>query len=504
MAILTISLHGVEVLLERWPVILAAVIVLKLLWNRYGMGLNGIPGPTVQSFSMLPRAYQVWKGKIHLHDMSVHEKYGKLVRIGPRLVSIADVTAMNTVYGINTKFYKASFYDPSTPYDEEGIVPDPFILKDKAVHSRMKRNAANAYSLTSVVQLEPYVNEVAEKLFTQLDREAKDPSNSVCLDYYFHAFALDAIFMLSFGKSLNMLEKGDERNIMACFEVIMPYMATIGQIPWMHKFLVGNSFMAKVILGEMTFETGLLDIATTQVAEFKKRLDRAEDGPCTFTERLLMNQKANPKSITDRELITHALGNITAGGDTTSITLRSMFYFTLRHTASYKRLCEEVRSNCTFPATFASARDLPYLNAVIKEALRLHPPMAIMLARTVPKGGAEICGHFVPEGTECGISAYVLHRDPGVFPDPEAWKPERWLTADTEHLNLMNRAFFSFGSGPHTCSGRHISIMEITKIVPSLLLRYDFELAYPDRPWTFRVSMLAPQKGVYVKLKRRL
>lgn len=106
MAILTILLHGVEVLVERCPVILAAVIILKLLWKRYGMGLNGIPGPTLQSFSMIPRAHQVWKGKIHLHDMNVHKKYGKLVRIGPRLVSIADVTAMNTVYGINTKFYK--------------------------------------------------------------------------------------------------------------------------------------------------------------------------------------------------------------------------------------------------------------------------------------------------------------------------------------------------------------------------------------------------------------
>lgn len=106
MVVLTTAAYGVEVLLERWPVILAAVIILKLLWNRYGMGLNGILGPTVQSFSMLPRAYQVLTGKIHLHDMNVHKKYGKLVRIGPRLVSIADVTAMNTVYGINTKFYQ--------------------------------------------------------------------------------------------------------------------------------------------------------------------------------------------------------------------------------------------------------------------------------------------------------------------------------------------------------------------------------------------------------------
>lgn len=263
--------------------------------------------------------------------------------------------------------------------------------------------------------------------------------------------------------------------------------------------------MAKFILGELTFETGLMDIASTQVSWYRQHMqDETNDGPLTFIERLLLNQKSNPKLLTDREMITHALGNITAGGDTTSITLRSIFYFICRDPITYQKLCEEVRARCEFPATYSSAQNLPFLNAVIKEALRLHPPMAIMLGRTVPVGGATICGHFVPEGTEVGIPAYVLHRDPSVFSDPEAWNPDRWLTSGTEHIAAMNRAFFAFGAGMHTCSGRHISMMEILKLVPSLLLRYDFELATPDEPMKFRVSMLAPQTNIFMKIRRRL
>lgn len=181
-----------------------------------------------------------------------------------------------------------------------------------------------------------------------------------------------------------------------------------------------------------------------------------------------MNQSSKPDSITERELITHALGNITAGRDTTSITLRSIFYFSLRNKESYHRLCHEVRSNCTIPVAFSSAQKLPYLNAVIKEALRLHPPMPIMLGRTVPEGGADICGHYIREGTEVGIPSYVLHRDPPIFPDPDAWKPERWLKAETDKDSLadMDRAFFAFGGGAHTCSGKHISMMEISSWCP--------------------------------------
>ncbi|KAH8889601.1 cytochrome P450 oxidoreductase [Thozetella sp. PMI_491] len=497
-------------LLCSWQVFFS-IVLLSLLRNRYACGISHIPGPLSMSLTQFVRVFHVWTGRNYDYDLSLHRRYGNVVRIGPRLVSVASVDDLPVIYGVTTKFYKSSFYDPSTPYDEHGMLPDPFVLKDRAMHTRMKRNSANAYAMSALVQLEPYFDQTAATLFASLDTIAGTPGNVVDFGDYMHRFAMDAVFMLTFGKTMQLVEKGDKDRVLSAFDIIMPYMSLtrvaafkVGQIPWIHKYLAGNELMAKVILGEMTFESGLLDIASSQVAAFKKDLkQRPEDEPCTFVQRLLLNQQTNPISLTDREIITHALGNITAGSDTTSTTLRTIFYYCLKNRDTYRQLAEEARANCTYPATFAQAKDLPYLNAVIKEALRIHPPMAIMLGRTVPKGGAYIGGHFLPEGTEVGANAWVLHRDPVIFPDGDTWRPERWLTTDDDHLSRMNKAFFAFGGGPHTCSGRHISTMEITKLVPSLLIKYDFHLAYPEREWQFKSTMLATQKGVHVTLTPR-
>ncbi|KAH7224243.1 hypothetical protein MRS44_003948 [Fusarium solani] len=479
-------------------------VVARLLWNRYGTGLSHVPGPFLQSVTQLVRVYHIWTQRGQEFDLDLHKKYGKVVRVGPQLVSIAAAEDLNTVYGVTSNFYKSSFYDPSTPYDEEGIVPDPFVLKDKEMHSRMKRNASNAYSMTSLIQLEPYIDEIMTRLFSILDQEASNPKKPVDLGDYLHRFAMDAVFMLTFGKTMQFLEKGDENNVLAAFDVIMPYMSTVGQLSWAHKYLAGNPLGAKLILGNMTFEEGLINIANSQVTTLKQDLkQRPADAPCTFVQRLLLNQKAQPESINEREIVTHALGNITAGSDTTSTTMRSIIYYCLKNPETYRKLCEEVRTHCTLPVTFSSAKNLPYLDAAIKEALRIHPPMAIMLGRTVPKGGATVAGYYLPAGTEVGVNAWILHRDPEVFPDPEAWKPERWLTKDVDHLSRMKKHFFAFGAGRHICSGRHISTMEINKFIPSLLLKYDLALAYPDRPWTYASTMLAIQKGLHVVLTKR-
>lgn len=85
-----------------------AVVVGNLIINRYGQGLNHIPGPLSQSITQFLRAYQVWKGDIHTTDFSLHRKYGKVVRIGPRLLSVSDPNEINSIYGITTKFHKVN------------------------------------------------------------------------------------------------------------------------------------------------------------------------------------------------------------------------------------------------------------------------------------------------------------------------------------------------------------------------------------------------------------
>lgn len=241
-------------------------------------------------------------------------------------------------------------------------------------------------------------------------------------------------------------------------------------------------------------------------AEIEKGRHRTtKEGPMTFLEHLLQNQKSNPKSITDHEILTHAWGNLAAGSDTTGTAIRALIYYVLRDEEAYARLCEEVRSNLTLPVAFADANAVPYVTACIKESMRMHPSVGLILARMTPKGGATISGYYVPEGTEVGMNPYVLHYDPEVFPSPDTFRPERWLASKTseEHLKQMNRSFFAFGHGAHTCSGRHISMLEITKLVPTLLLRYDFALVNGGKDYKFKNRWFTPQEGLLVTITRR-
>lgn len=245
----------------------------------------------------------------------------------------------------------------------------------------------------------------------------------------------------------------------------------------------------------------MLNLAISEVEAAKTKT--SEQGPLTFLQRLLLNQKKDPASINDREIMTHAFGNISAGSDTTAIALRSTVYQVLKHPEVYKTLCKEVRENLTLPVKFVAANKLPYLSAVIQEAMRIHPSVGMVLARLVPAGGARICGYDLPAGTQLGINPWVLHRDSNIFPNPDAFQPDRWLTKDEEHLRQMNRSFFTFGHGAHTCSGRWISLMEVTKIIPSLLIQFDMALEGEGRDFTFKNRWFTPQKGLMVKLTKR-
>jgi len=122
---------------------------------------------------------------------------------------------------------------------------------------------------------------------------------------------------------------------------------------------------------------------------------------------------------------------------------------------------------------------MPYLQACIKEGLRVHPATGLPLARVVPKGGAIIAGTAFPEGVVVGINSWVAHGNTSVFgPDAKTFRPERWLDS-AEQSAKMERYFIPFGHGSRTCIGKNISLMEISKLIPELVRRFDFALTDP-------------------------
>jgi hypothetical protein len=149
----------------------------------------------------------------------------------------------------------------------------------------------------------------------------------------------------------------------------------------------------------------------------------------------------------------------------------------------------------------------------------------LIIERIVPKQGAEICGEVIPGGTIVGCNAWVIHRRAEVFgEDAEIYRPERWLEADPDVRRKMEGSMLHFGMGARTCIGKNISLLEIYKLVPSFLRRFQVcmitwlsvfsdrhaeqhirqvQLADPDKEWRLHNAWFVKQLDFNTTFKPR-
>lgn len=209
--------------------------------------------------------------------------------------------------------------------------------------------------------------------------------------------------------------------------------------------------------------------------------------------KFLAAREARPEFMTDTLVQTMAVSMAFAGSETTAISLSAVFYYLLKNPHTLEKLRDEIdsagRSGLfsdldTGLVTWTESQKLPYLDACVKEAFRLHPAAGLPLERIVPQGGTEIAGHYVKGGTIVGCSAWIIHQNKDVFgEDVEAYRPERWLVdptkdkeAEERRIKEMNGNMFQFGMGSRTCIGKNISLLEVYKLVPSMLRRFEVSL----------------------------
>lgn len=138
-----------------------------------------------------------------------------------------------------------------------------------------------------------------------------------------------------------------------------------------------------------------------------------------------------------------------------------MFYFLLKNPTVYDDLQAELDRAAaagilSSPVRYSEAIKLPFLCACIKEAMRLHPSVALTLPRHSPHGGMELCGTFIPEGYRIGMNAAVVQRDQSVFgKDADDFRPQRWLEGNATN---MDKHMLIFGAGTRTCIGKNVCI----------------------------------------------
>mgnify|MGYP003662515469 CR=1 FL=1 len=349
-------------------------------------------------------------------------------------------------------------------------------------HSVQRRKFASAYSMTSLVSYEPYVNDCLSLFITRFS-ELAHSGCSVDLAHWFQCYAFDVIGEITFGQRFGFLDKGvDNEDVFGAIESRTVYSTFVGIFPALHKVLFhllprsgGHGFVGRY--------------TRTRIESRKKDLKMpnsprtGNEGPEDFVSKFLKVRAEDPEKMTDMDIFTMCQSNIGAGSDTTAITLSSIIYHLLRHPATYKRLQAELddgiaAGNISSPITFKEANQLPYLQAVIKEALRLHPATGLPLARIVPLTGASIAGFNFPSGATVGINSWVAHHNTSIYGhDAESWRPERWLEFQEQGRGAeVEKYFFAFGMGGRTCIGRNLSLLEVGKLIPEVVRRFDFLL----------------------------
>jgi sterol 14-demethylase len=126
--------------------------------------------------------------------------------------------------------------------------------------------------------------------------------------------------------------------------------------------------------------------------------------------------------------------------------------------------------------SYQALREIPYLESCIKESLRLHPPLIILMRKVMHDFAYK--GWTVPAGKLVAVSPAVSNRDPRCFPEPERFDPARYDDGREEDRRHAF-AWIPFGAGRHRCVGAAFAMMQLKTIFSDLLLRYEFELAQP-------------------------
>ncbi|KAM0547823.1 hypothetical protein ACHAPJ_010169 [Fusarium lateritium] len=503
-----------------WRNLATAVVVVPVLsivawWvvAYFTSPLRKYPGPYLAGWTNLWRLFVVRKGSVHLKMKELHDKYGPVVRIGPNTLDLDIPDLIKTLYGTDGKWQKTEFYHNNSAVIDGKITYHLFSTTDQAEHARMKRPIVKYYSQSSIVRLEPLMNGLIQDFCEHLEKRFMSGDKPIECDFgeWIGYYSWDTNGVASFSQRFGYMDNGhDYDNTISTADKSLDYFAAVGQMPFLDFLLDKNPVMR---IGP----PNLANITRISLEHLVARLQgkdvNYDPKVPDFLQHFIESKETHPDLVDDGVIMGYLLVNLLAGADTTAITIRAIFWYTLHHPGVYKKLEEEIlAADLADVASFSSARALPYLEACAREAMRMHPGVCMLLERYVPETGLKLPdGSFVPPGTSVGINPYVNGRNKSIWgEDVDSYRPERWLQGENEtepaykeRMRIFNAYDLTFGGGSRVCIGRHLAQLELYKIVPTLIRKYEVSLVDPDAPWEVTGSWFLRQKGLKCYLKKR-
>lgn len=205
---------------------------------------------------------------------------------------------------------------------------------------------------------------------------------------------------------------------------------------------------------------------------FKSIIGERRSNPGTdLFSKFCLAQNEEGDRFTDQEIIDHLIFVLMASHDTTAITLTLMSYFLAKHPEWQEKLRTEIESvNLSTPIEVKDLRQLEQLGFVMKETLRLHPPL-ITVTRKVEQD-LEIDGYTIPKNTAVNVVMQLTQNDERNFTNPQQFDPQRFDKERREELKCPF-AYAPFGAGPHHCIGYSFAEMMVKMVMKEFLTKYE-------------------------------
>ncbi|KAH6681917.1 cytochrome P450 [Halenospora varia] len=478
------------------PLILFGLLLIYVSYNLFFHPLRSFPGPWYCRISRIYYCYQLARGNLVLEIRRLHDVYGEVVRIAPNELSYNAAEAWVSIYGRNIQSNGES--KPSatgTLFQKDPILygtvlegAETLIDAEGGDYTPQRRALAHAFTRKSLLTRENvishYINHAIEQLKVQL-KSRKAPVDMVPL---FGNTLFDLSCKLTVDRDLGAINPHGK---------IHPSVDILDQaMKWIYIPVTARRF---------PLVSTIMDLCQGFLAKGLLHLDavgplvstRLEKGgsDTDFVSYMSRHSKNDPTSQT--QLLNNATIFIAAGTETTSTLLCGAIYYILSSPAIYAKLKEEIRGAAK---TFSDlnldlVHNMTYLKAVINECYRIYPPVPGTLTRVIPRGGAYICGRYVPQNAIVGVNQWATYHSATNFKHPDDFHPERWMDeVDEAFANDRRNALQPFNYGPRKCIANELSSMNSKLFLARLIWEFDMELDSVSLDWADQKGYMGPYK----------
>ncbi|KAK0628885.1 cytochrome P450 family protein [Bombardia bombarda] len=466
--------------------------------------------PSAHWSSPISRLWILWIRYTHRENRTLHalhRQLGPVVRVGPNELSVDGVDSVRTVY--QGGFDKPVWY---SVFDNYGV-PCMFSARTAAEHSARKRMITNVYS-KSTIQTSPVASAQSHAIiYGRLLPLLQDSAAAHGIDMYsvFMAASMDFItaYIFGIGGATNFLaNNGFRDHFLEYYKARNNYGFYDQELPQFTRFcrMLGIPFCPKwVDAANKELENWCRRLCAATATSFAATTEHehppagdSADQPVVWNALVGgLSKEAEVKSQpsilwptalshdVDLSIASELFDHILAGQETTGLALSYLSWRVSQNLHLQAELRAELltltpsmqlRHDQTAPSTPDPKQldSLPLLHAVIMETLRLHAPIPGQQPRETPQAGCQIGPYRIPGGVRIAASAYTLHRDEGVFPEPEKWDHTRWLSSVSasasgdERRRERQRQFWAFSSGGRMCIGSNFAMHEMKQIVAAI------------------------------------